>query len=151
MNERAIIDSFSREYRFLSNFYPSPIEIDGIEFPTVEHAYQAWKCLFKKDARKIAQAKTPGEAKKLGRQIKHTKANWHEKKIQAMAKLVLQKFKTHSDLKDKLLATGNAKLVEGNTWNDFFWGVCGGQGDNWLGKILMNVRQRLKQEQEQHG
>ena len=60
-----------------------------------------------------------------------------------MFDLVLEKFKQNPELKQKLLETGNQELIEGNTWNDTFWGVCNGQGQNWLGKILMLARSEL--------
>lgn len=47
-----------------------------------------------------------------------------------------------------LMATGNAELVEGNTWNDTFWGICNGTGENHLGKLLMKVRANLFDEKE---
>jgi predicted NAD-dependent protein-ADP-ribosyltransferase YbiA (DUF1768 family) len=58
--------------------------------------------------------------------------------------LVLAKFVAHPDLRAKLLATGERPLVEGNHWGDRFWGVCDGQGENWLGRILVRVRDHLK-------
>ena len=60
-------------------------------------------------------------------------------KVKLMFVLVTEKFKQNPELKQKLLETGNQELIEGNTWNDTFWGVCNGQGQNWLGKILMLV------------
>ena len=57
-----------------------------------------------------------------------------------------QKFTKHKDLKEKLLATGDAYLEETNHWHDTFWGVCKGKGQNHLGKILMEVREELKRE-----
>ncbi len=56
------------------------------------------------------------------------------------------KFTRHFDLREKLLATGDRKLVEGNTWGDTFWGVCRGNGKNHLGKILMKIRAELQAE-----
>ena len=49
------------------------------------------------------------------------------------------------ELGNKLLETGNQELVEGNTWGDIFWGVCNGKGQNWLGKILMMVRDEIRE------
>lgn len=69
-----------------------------------------------------------------------------EYRIQVMRDLVLQKFRNHAELQEKLLATDDATLVEGNQWHDTFRGVCNGVGQNNLGQILMNVRGILRDE-----
>ena len=61
-----------------------------------------------------------------------------------MLNVVRAKFDQHPDLAQKLLETGDEELVEGNTWGDRYWGVCGGKGKNMLGKILMRVREELR-------
>ena len=66
-----------------------------------------------------------------------------------MRGLVLDKFLYNVKLADKLLATEDAILIEGNTWDDVFWGVCDGKGENWLGKILMDVRTELRRREDQ--
>jgi len=137
-----LIDSFSGEYRFLSNFYPSTIYIDGICYPTVEHAFQAAKTRDEFERRRIAIARTPAKAKSLGRKVRLRK-DWESVKVAVMKRCVELKVESHADLVELLLATGTAKLIEGNTWNDTFWGVCGGRGKNQLGKILMRVRTKL--------
>ncbi len=140
-NKLCKIKEFRRDYRFLSNFYLSPVLLDFIDYPSVEHAYQAAKC---KDVfeRKKFLTGTPGQAKKLGQRVV-LRNNWEEMKIPMMSSLVRQKFLRNEDLKDKLLATGKAELEEGNTWGDTFWGVYKGKGENWLGRILMEVREEL--------
>ena len=72
------------------------------------------------------------------------RTDWEQIKVGVMKDLVLQKFTKHKELKEKLLATGDAYLEETNTWNDIFWGVCKGKGQNHLGKILMEVRKEIK-------
>lgn len=134
------IDSFIGEYRFLSNFYPSPI--DG--YPTVEHAFQALKADNSEDMEYIRTRPTPGEAKRAGRKVK-MKAGWNDIRLSVMRALVFKKFENEA-LKQKLLATGDAELIEGNTWNDTFWGVCKGVGENNLGKILMDARRYYQKE-----
>jgi ribA/ribD-fused uncharacterized protein len=69
--------------------------------------------------------------------------DWNDIKIDVMRDLLQEKF-SDDDLRELLLATGDAELIEGNTWNDYFWGVCLGEGQNWLGKLLMEVRKELK-------
>lgn len=137
------IDCFDGEYAFLSNFYDSPIERDGIVYPTNEHFFQAMKTLNPEEHRQIAAAATPGKAKRLGRQVK-LRPDWEEVKLQIMKEGLILKFFCNKDLAKKLIATGNAELVEGNTWNDKFWGVCDGVGENNLGKLLMEIREDLK-------
>jgi hypothetical protein len=133
---------FNKEYRFLSNFYPATVEYDGLEYASTEHAYQAAKTL---DAaqRRIREAKKPGDAKRIGKQVK-LRTDWEQIKLKIMKELVLQKFSKHKDLKEKLLATGDAYLEETNSWGDQWWGVCKGKGHNHLGKILMEVRKELR-------
>ncbi len=134
------IDSFSGEYAFLSNFYPS--DLDG--FPTVEHAFQALKATTPEDMEYIRTCKTPGEAKRAGRKIK-IKSGWNDIRFSIMQVLVFKKFQDE-ELKQKLLSTGDAELIEGNTWHDTFWGVCNGVGENNLGKILMQARNYYRKE-----
>lgn len=136
-----IIGPFQGEYRFLSNFYPAEVHYDGVFYPTVEHAYQAAKTLSLLARESIKEAKSPGEAKKLGYKVP-IRRDWEELKLHIMRDLVFQKFFVHDDLRVKLLETGNAELQEINTWGDTYWGVCNGVGENNLGKILMDFRDR---------
>ena len=137
------IDNFDGDYAFLSNFYYAPVEWEGITYPTNEHAFQAAKVLKPAKRLEIAAAATPGQAKRLGRQV-NLRTDWEEVKFAIMFEIVKTKFTSHKDLADKLLATGEAELIEGNWWNDTTWGVCNGVGKNWLGKILMTVRKELQ-------
>lgn len=138
-----IIDKFDGEHEFLSNFFIHTIIEDGIEFPTNEHAFQAAKTNDRQEKLKIAQARTPGVAKRAGRKVT-LRPDWEEVKIGIMTELVWLKFQDPG-LKQRLLATGDAELVEGNNWNDRFWGVCEGTGRNELGKILMQIRAEIAQ------
>jgi ribA/ribD-fused uncharacterized protein len=135
-----MIDSFRGQHAFLSNFHPSPLTIDGITYATVEHAFQAAKTHNRAEKAQIAEASTPGKAKRLGRRVQ-LRPDWESVKIGIMEALVRLKFQTHADLRAQLLETGDAELVEGNNWNDTFWGVCRGKGRNELGRILTQVRQ----------
>jgi len=135
------ITSFQGEYRWLSNFWVCPFEHEGFLFPTAEHAYQLAKCTNPQDAQKIADAPTPGQAKKLGRRVQ-VRSDWEKVKVPLMQSIIHSKFKV-PELREKLLATDRAQLIEGNTWGDTFWGVCNGVGENYLGRILMAVRAEL--------
>lgn len=132
-----MIDSFSGEYRWLSNFWPCKVTLNGVEYPSVECAYQAAKTL--KTAERIPfQSATASEAKRLGRSLT-TRPDWDEVKLSIMEGLLKQKF-SQPWFKQKLESTGEEELVEGNYWNDTFWGVCRGRGENHLGKLLMKIR-----------
>ena len=138
-----IIDKFDGEYAFLSNFYESPIKgDDGIAYPTVEHYFQAMKTLNKGQRQEIAAQDTPGKAKRLGRAV-DLRSDWEAVKESYMYLALVQKFQD-PELRQKLLATGNSTLIEGNTWKDTYWGVCDGVGLNRLGCTLMKVRDNIK-------
>lgn len=133
-----MIDSFKDEYRFLSNFFPAQVTYEGLLYPSTEHAYQAAKTLDLNMREEIRKAPTAGKAKRLGKDVK-IRADWLEVRVGIMTDLLKQKFE-HPELNEKLQATGNQDLVEGNTWGDVFWGVCKGSGENMLGKLLMQIR-----------
>lgn len=148
---RARIDRFDgTEYAFLSNFYPSPVVIRGdsaslerIECATVEHAFQACKALDPVQRRTIALAPTPAEAKRRGRRAT-LRPGWDGLRIEVMQALLAQKFHFGTPLGLRLMATEDAELVEGNTWGDRFWGVVDGEGENWLGRLLMMRRAEMR-------
>jgi ribA/ribD-fused uncharacterized protein len=133
-----MIDRFNGEHAFLSNFATSRIEMDGLTYPTVEHAYQAAKTLNAYQRGVIRVAMTPGKAKRLGKKV-DMQPDFNGKRLAVMLELVSKKFEI-PELADKLIATGGEELIEGNYWNDTYWGVCQGKGLNNLGIILMHVR-----------
>lgn len=137
-----IIDRFDKEYRFLSNFWPCKIQWDGLEFPSVENAYQARKTGDPHMRWRFTQF-SPGAAKRTGSDL-ILPDNWESIKWWHMRDLVKHKFVDHPALKRQLIETGNATLIEGNQWGDTYWGVCNGIGENHLGKILMMVRETLR-------
>lgn len=137
------IGEFQGEYRFLSNFWPAPCEFEGVRYPSSEHAYQAAKTLDTVERSRIAALSTPSEAKKAGRALA-LRADWETVKFDVMRACVRSKFALNPDLAEKLLATGDALLEEGNTWGDRTWGVVDGVGENRLGRILMDVRGELR-------
>lgn len=143
-----VFDSFRGNLGFLSNFHEATIYVDGERYRSVEHAYQAYKTTDPWSRKLIREARTPGEAKKLGKSVL-LRGDWDEVKIDLMRSFVRKKFE-NPFLRPLLLATDRATLVEGNTWNDTFWGVCRGVGQNWLGKILMEVREEIRLEENDH-
>ena len=142
-NDRSHIYSFSGDYRWLSNFAGAQVTFLSMEFKTVEHAYQAAKCINPDDMVMIQSARTPGDAKRLGQRVR-MQPDWYECRVAIMLGLLQQKFAPGSDYATKLIATGNAEIIEGNTWGDTFWGKCGNVGQNHLGKLLMQIRDELR-------
>jgi ribA/ribD-fused uncharacterized protein len=132
------IDSFTAQYRFLSNFYPCVVDYEGRVYPTVEHAFQAAKTLNQAEKSRVFNAIRPGDAKRLGRNVT-LRPDWNRIRVGIMLELVRIKFREPA-LRAKLVATHPEKLVEGNHWNDTFWGVCDGVGENQLGRVLEIVR-----------
>jgi ribA/ribD-fused uncharacterized protein len=143
-----MIDCFDGEFAFLSNFYPSPITDGNLIFPTVEHMFQAAKTINIEEYEKIAAADTPGQAKRLGKTIT-LREDWEEVKDDIMYQALWLKFSI-PEFREKLLATNDKELIEGNTWHDNIWGDCSCErckdikGQNKLGKLLMQVREEIK-------
>jgi len=145
-----MINNFRGKYGFLSNFYPAEITIDSITYPTSEHAFQAMKVMDRGIQMAISKAPEPEDARRMGSKRymeKHgikIREDWDDIRVLIMRGIVYLKFYKHPSLFKQLIETGNEELVEGNWWNDTFWGVCNGIGENHLGKILMEVRENLK-------
>lgn len=134
---------------FCSNFYRAPIFLQGREWKTSEHYYQAQKARWPADYENIWAAPTPKEAARIGRSIEIW-GDWDKNKYAVMQEAVRAKFKQNKDLAEKLLATEDAYLVEdtiGSPRSDAVWGNgVAGEGSNWLGIILMEVRDELAAE-----
>lgn len=141
MKKRKAIKEFRGYYNFLSNFWPCKIKRQKIIYPSVEHAFQAAKTLSIQKRKIIAQLSTPEAARRAGRKLV-LRNNWEDHKESIMYCILIKKFKEPS-LKRKLLATGNASLIEGNNWGDTYWGVCCSKGKNRLDKLLMRIRKSL--------
>lgn len=139
------INKFRGKYEFLSNFFPSSIIYKGKTYPTAEHLFQALKTKDESTRAKIRKAKTPGAAKKLGRQAS-LRSDWERGKNNLMFMVVRLKFQQNLILQSALLNTGDDILIEGNWWHDNYWGKCTCpkcdkiKGYNILGKTLMKVR-----------
>jgi ribA/ribD-fused uncharacterized protein len=165
-NSPAKIDSFSGEYSFLSNMYDAPVTVDWGTFRNAEAAFQAAKLMYLDEdhfpntydeQRALYEpffTASGKEARRLGRNIKGLDEKlWTSKSADRyigseryliMRMIIGNKFRQNPELADKLIATGDAPLVEGYTWGDTYWGVSNGVGENNLGKILMDVRESLK-------
>lgn len=139
------IIQFKGLYRFLSNFWNSPICYENKIYPTSEHLYQAFKTRDLEIREELRQAKTPGKVKRLARTMV-LREDWEEIKDDAMFLVIRLKFLQHPKLMKRLLGTKEILLVEGNYWHDNYWGDClcpkcrRVEGRNQLGKTLMKIR-----------
>ncbi len=138
------IQCFDGKMAFLSNFWLCSFVYDNIYYTSAEAAFQAQKTLDTTERKNISKM-NPKDAKRAGRKV-CLRSDWEEVKRTEMYKIVKAKFMQNKSLADALLSTKDAYLEEGNTWGDTYWGVCNGKGLNWLGKILMQVREELQQE-----
>ena len=139
-----VIDSFRGKYGFLSNFYSSDVEWEGLVYSSSEAAFQAGKCLTREERLRFTTM-SPKVSKSEGKRVS-LRPDWETVKVQIMYDVVKSKFSQNEFLKNALLDTGNSMLIEGNIWHDRTWGVCRGVGENYLGKILMLVRKELRGE-----
>ena len=137
-----MIDKFNGKYDFLSNYYVAPVTYNGLTFQSNEAAFQAQKTLNEGQRRKFTRM-APSKAKAKGRNV-ILRSDWEQIKNKIMYEVCYAKFSQNPELKEKLLLTGDEELVEGNTWHDTYWGVCNRRGKNKLGKILMRIREELR-------
>lgn len=134
-------------YGCFSNFSAHSFILDELDWATSEHYFQAQKFVGTPHLEAVRQTKTPNDAAKMGRnRALPLRANWEQIKDDVMRKAVLHKFRTHADIREVLLSTGDALLVE-NSPIDYYWG-CGkdGSGKNKLGQVLGEVREILRAE-----
>lgn len=137
--------SNEKPYGAFSNLYPRPIEFEGRIFPTSEHAYQAGKAQKPAVREWILSAPTPALAAMAahGLYVWDVVPDWAKIKFDRMRAVLRAKFDQHPDLKDLLMSTGNARLVEAGTVNNAvnrLWGEVDGKGENMLGVMLMELR-----------
>ncbi|KPH77803.1 MULTISPECIES: NADAR family protein [Bosea] len=147
-------------FGFLSHFHSSPIEIDGEIWPTVEHFYQAQKSPSHAYRAAIRAAQHPGHVKRLSappdakarlasgswfaQNGQRPRADWEDAKLEIMKRGDHAKYARYPDLAARLLATGDAELIE-DSESDGFWGIGkDGGGPNWAGRVLMEVREHLR-------
>jgi len=149
-----MIERLTGKYKAFGNFYiqQNPIYIlDGrgqkLWFNHVEGAYQASKRITR---RSEFLGLSPREAKQKGQTV-ICRSGWDDMKYAIMAELIDQKFRANPDLIDLLLETGDEEIQGGNSHGDKIWGRVqyngkAWDGKNWLGKILMNLRKKLREE-----
>lgn len=136
MSTEPAIMAFKGDYRFLSNFFERGFYYEGLHYQNSEAAFQAQKDPARRDEFLFL---APAEAKALGREVR-LRPDWEDVKVEVMRGVLKAKFDQNPDLKERLLATGDRILVEGNTWGDTTWGRCNGKGTNYLGRLLMGLR-----------
>ncbi len=137
--------SVTDEYGEFSNFSPHPIQLGGRTWSTSEHYFQAQKFAGTPHEDAIRKARTPAIAAELGRDRRQKlRRDWESVKVAVMRDALRAKFTQHPELRELLLGTGEAKLVE-HTENDDYWGDGGdGRGKNMLGRLLMQLRDELR-------
>jgi ribA/ribD-fused uncharacterized protein len=136
------ITSFSGEFLGLSNVTPFVVRIADVEFPTLEHAFQALRWPRRQDWIEISKIPSPWDVRRRSEELLYPQTGWEEKKLLIMYKLLQQKFQ-FAPYKSLLLKTWPRQLIEENHWKDRYWGVYKGKGENWLGRLLMRVRLEL--------
>lgn len=141
-----VIANFSGPYWFLSNFSKQVVPYNGCYYKSAEHAFQATKMTNEVDHNVVAGQLSPGEAKKIAR-LQKKRDDWEEVKVQVMREILRAKFTFVPHRKGQLIRTEGHILIEGNTWGDKFWGMCNGEGQNILGRLLMELRYELMQEE----
>jgi ribA/ribD-fused uncharacterized protein len=139
------IRGFKDDYAWASNFCQAPVTYDGFKWPDNEHPFHWKKTPDRGFQALIMQAGTAWDAKRLGRQAP-LRPDWEQIKKLVMFDLALAKFQQNPRLRQLLVATGDAEMIEDNTWGDTYWGVCRGRGHNYLGRILMSVRDLLRED-----
>lgn len=130
--------SRTREWNLLSNFAPTPFELDGRRWPTVEHYFQAMKAGDPAERERVASASSPMQAKQLGRRVRLVE-DWTVLRDAVMLRALRAKFAQHEPSRAMLLRTGRRPLHENAPW-DRYWG---GKGKDRLGQLLQQVRAEL--------
>ncbi|HRP94949.1 MAG TPA: NADAR family protein [Rhodocyclaceae bacterium] len=151
MDEIRFYRANEKPYGAFSNLYRRPVEFEGELFTTAEHAYQAGKARKPEVRRWLMAAPTPALLAMAahGLYVWDIAPNWSKIKFERMKGVLRAKFTQHEDLRELLLSTGSARLVESATVNNAvnrLWGEVNGVGQNKLGQLLMEVRDELRAE-----
>lgn len=125
----------------LRNEYPAVIEVGGVRYPTVTHAYWSLSTDDPDAAERIRTAERPYDARKLAEQAVR-RPEWSDMRAGVMAALLRAKFTQHSGLADALVATGDARIYYSDPGSDY-WHAGGDRGRNWAGRLLELARAEL--------
>jgi ribA/ribD-fused uncharacterized protein len=133
------------EYAWLSNFSPHGFELNGLHWPSVEHYYQAQKYAGTPVAEQIRLAENAPKARSLGQHRSFTvRPDWETVKKTIMHQALQAKFSQNRKLRQQLLATGDELLIH-HSPKDLYWGWGEkGEGKNYLGLLIMEVRASLR-------
>lgn len=144
------IEFYSTKDRFgeFSNFSAHPFEIDGRLYPTSEHYFQAQKFADEAYCEQIRLSDSPMIAARLGRsRTVPIRDDWEAVKLDVMRRALRAKFDAYEPLRKLLLGTGDEPIIEAAK-HDAFWGSgADGLGQNWLGRLLMELRDELRREE----
>jgi ribA/ribD-fused uncharacterized protein len=134
----------------LSSYSKHAFELDGCEWPSVEHYYQAMKFDDAEYREQVRQAPHPADAAKLGKSKKHAKRkDWDKVKVTYMTRGTYIKCRSHPEVAQMLLDTDELDIVEVSQY-DYFWGSGRDlRGNNHFGKMLMGIRDKLREEMNQ--
>lgn len=139
---------YNQWYDCLNPFSSHAVELDGIVYPTAEHAYQAAKCTDPKGKSEIIAARSPLLAKELSNKkySQAKRADWEEVKIEIMEAIFKAKLDQHSEVREALIQSGGDEIVEDSPVDTFWGGGSDGKGRNEMGKIWMRLRDGLRSE-----
>ena len=151
MNEICFYRANEKPYGVFSNLYKRVLTLDEVEYPTAEHAYQAGKARKDSVRKWLMEAPSPSLLAMAahGMYVWDVAPDWSKTKFDRMRRVLMAKYTQHEDLKQLLLSTGDARLVEVATVDNAvnrLWGEVNGVGKNMLGVLLMEVRQQLQSE-----
>ena len=142
------IDNFNGYFDFLNNDYNCDVYYDGLVYPSVSYAYQAARSTEQYIREKIVRADNLGEMYEIASKVDDPE-DWGKLRIKVMEMLIRDKFKRNPDLREKLKATENRRLINSYgdaTTSNLFWGMVDGEGQNQIGRILENIRNDIHQD-----
>ena len=138
---------YEQWYDCLSNFSANAVEIDGVVYPTAEHAYHAAKCSDPKGKAAILAARSPKLVKVVSNETfaSARRKNWSDVKVEVMESILRAKLAQHDEVREALLKSGDAEIAEDSP-EDYFWVRGKDSSDqNMLGKLWMKLRAELVQ------
>lgn len=151
MDEIGFYRANEKPYGAFSNLYKRSIIFEGVEYQTSEHAYQAGKARKESVRKWLMDAPSPSLLAMAahGLYVWDISPDWSKTKFDRMRGVLMAKFTQHDDLRELLMSTGDARLVEVATVDNAvnrLWGEVNGVGKNMLGVLLMELRDKLRAE-----